>query len=117
MAPSACVLRRLAVCGLIEKYIVKGIEAFDAAERRTACDVTERRTALRKFQGLFQGVRMYWEEKARYEKDDAGNDWRQALPAWCSIKLHKLLRDIMEGSVTLCLHRHARTPWEAALRQ
>ena len=40
---------------------------------------------------------MYWEEKARYEQNDAGNEWRQALPAWCSIKLHKLLRAIMEG--------------------
>ena len=91
---SVYVLRRRAACGFIEKYLAKGIEACDAAERRTLCDAAERRTALRKFQGLFQGVRMHWEENARYEKDAAG---RQGLPAWCSIKLHKLLREIMEG--------------------
>ena len=96
-AIKASLLRRKAVCLFIELYIVKGIEACDAAERRTPCDAAERRTALRKFQGPFQSVRMYWEKKALHEIDDAGNEWRQALPVWCSSKLHKLLREIMEG--------------------
>ena len=100
---SVYVLRRRAVCGFIENYIAKGIGACDAAERRTPCDAAERRTALRKFQGPFQSVRMYWEKKALHETDDAGNEWRQALPVWCSSKLHKLLREIMEGSATRCL--------------
>ena len=43
---------------------------------------------------------MYWEQKRRYESVEAGNgwrqEWRQALPAWCSINLHKLLCGIME---------------------
>ena len=94
---SVYALRRRAVCGFIEKYIAKGIEACDAAERRTPCDAAERRTALRKFQGPFQSVRMYWENKALHETEGAGNEWRQALPVWCSSKLHKLLREIMEG--------------------
>ena len=81
---------------MLEKYAVKGIEVCEAADRRTT-EMPGIVQALKRFQGMFKGVRIYWEEKARHEKDAAGSEWRQALPPWCSIKLNKMLRQIMEG--------------------
>ena len=85
------------------------MEVCEAADRRTT-EMPGIVQALKMFQGLFKGVRIYWEEKARHEKDAAGSGWRQALPPWCLIKLNTVLRQLMEGSVTRCFKTRACPP-------
>ena len=46
---------------------------------------------------MFESVQTYCQEKAKQEKDDKGGEWRQELPAWCTVRLAKLLRQVMEG--------------------
>ena len=66
-------LRRLSVVGLLEKYVIKGIEVCEAAEKRTT-EMPGIVQALKRFQGMFKGVRIYFEEKARHDTDAAGSE-------------------------------------------
>ena len=47
---------------MLEKYVVKGIEVCEAADRRTT-EMPGIVQALKRFQGLFKGVRIYCTRK------------------------------------------------------
>ena len=109
-------LRRLAVYGLIEGYVLKAIETCTTLSvgKPSLSSVC---TSLRKFKTMFESVQVYCQEKVKQENYVKGGEWRQELPAWCTVRLAKLLRQLIEGKrdnmfcqVCVVIHRKGGFP-------